>query len=426
MLNADTSLTPRQKSFLKNNAETKLFEAEYFDPPSKKTLHYASFYGGPQAGKWDMQHIADFKDREDIALSYNGNNLYRSPVPKNVEQTLTGSYPADIGTGFVMGDYRRMIDKGLIADISGLWEEEEWDHVFPESIKKMASFDGKQYFVPMAYQWNPIWYRKDIFEKNELTPPKTWEELLELCDRLNELGYTPFTIGVQNWPPPVARWFTTFNLRLNGPEFHEQVMKGEVPYTDDRIRNVFIHWRELFRHNAFADSSFANNYQDAIQSLTSGNTVMYNLGEWIFESPPVRQIEAKLDFFPFPEMNSDVTPAEIVHTYGAFMRTDNSNPEKSEALLKWLAGAASQQSNVETNRRIVANREVDQSLYSDVQKRMITYINNTEVLVPLFEMNTHPDFAQKALGIFQQYWEHPEDIGSTLEKLEKARKEVFQ
>lgn len=426
MIESDTSLAPPVRNFYRYNAQTQLTILQNFDPPGATDFHYASFFGGPPAGQWDMQNIAEFKEREGIKLSYNPNNLYQSPVPGNVEQTLTGPYPADVGTGFVMGDYRRFIERGLLDDISDLWEEENWDEVFPTPFKKMATHNGKQYFVPMAYQWNPIWYRKDIFEEHGLTPPETWDELLELCGRLNELGYTPFTIGVQNWPPPVARWFTTFNLRLNGPEFHEQVMRGEVPYTDERIRNVFIHWRELFRQNAFANDSYDNTYASALQDLNSGKAVMYNLGEWLFESPPIQQISAKLDFFSFPKINPDVTRAEIVHSYGAYITTNNSDLETSKELLKWLASAESQQSNSEANSRIVANMKVDPDIYSDVQKRIIQHINDTEVLVPLFEMNTHPEFAQKALTVFQEFWQNPEDIDSALNKLEEARQKVFE
>lgn len=424
MLKSDTTLPPPVKNFFKNNAQTKIFVAEHFDAPIKSDLHYVSYYGGVPAGKWDMQNILEFKKREDIKLSYDGNNFYQSPVPTNVEQRLTDANLPDVATGSIAGDYRRFIERGLLADISDLWQREGWDEVFPESFKEMGSYEGKQYFVPMAYQWNPIWYRKDIFDKHDLTPPESWDELLELCDRLNELGYTPFTISVQNWPPPMARWFTILNLRLNGPDFHEQVMRGNIPYTDDRIRNVFVHWRELFRNEAFADSSFTNNYQAGIKAFTSGDAVMYNLGEWIFESPQVQKIEEKLDFFAFPKMSPDVKDAEIVHAYGAYMLKD-SNPKPSETLLKWLASTESQESNAKINNRIVANRNVDQSLYSDVQKRISRYINGTEVLVPLLEVNTHPEFATKALSIFQEYWEHPEDIDVAMNKLEEARKEVF-
>jgi len=424
MLEADTTLPANQKNFFRNNAELKLYEAEHFDHPMESSIHYVSYYGGVPAGKWDMKNLADFKKSSNEYVSYAGNNLYFRPVPNNVEETFSSRYPADVSHSFISGDYRRYVKQGEIADITELWNQNSWDEIFLEPFQKLSEVDGKKYFVPMAFQWNPVFYRKDIFDKHGLTPPDSWDELLELVDRLNELGYIPFSIAVQQWPPPVARWFTTLNLRLNGPEFHERVMKGNIPYTDSRIRNVFEHWRELFRRDAFADSSYANTYSKGVQDLTSGKAVMYNLGEWLFESLDEEQ-GAKLDFFAFPEIKPGLPSAEIVHTYGAFMNANTDNPDQAAELLTYLAGMESQTSNVQENQRVVANTNVNQDLYSDLQKRIIQRIKQTDVLVPLFEMNTHPEFASKALTVFQEFWKNPEDIDGALNKLETARKEVF-
>lgn len=423
MLETDTTLAPPVKNFYRNNAAMQLYKVRNFNPVATAEVRYASFYGGVPAGRWDMQNLSDFKQQTELKISYNGNNLYRSPVPNNIGSPFASNYPADVVHSFIGGDYRRFIRDGKIADISNLWEKHEWGEVFPKPFKKMATVDGKQYFLLMAFQWNPVWYRRDIFKKEGLSPPETWEELLELCNRLNDLGYTPFTIAVQQWPPPVARWFTVLNLRLNGPEFHDRLMQGEVSYQDERIRNVFVHWKELLEINAFSDSSWNNNYSKALQDLNSGKALMYNLGEWIFESLDEEQ-KAKLDFFAFPEMNPAVTKAEIVHVYGAFIHADSEKPEESKALLDWLADKESQQSNAEANRRTVSHSQIDTTVYTDVQRRIIEHVNATKVLVPLFEMYTHPDFARAAFPIFQAFWKS-RDINRAMSELEAVRQDVF-
>jgi ABC-type glycerol-3-phosphate transport system substrate-binding protein len=424
MLEADTVLSPPFKNFFRNNAEMQLFNLRHFEPPATAGFHYDGFFGGFPAGKWDMENLAEFQKESGISLSYRGTNLYQSPVPAGIASSFKGKHPANAVHSFIGGDYGRLVREGKITDISHLWEKEGWSRQFPNAFKQMASVEGKQYFLPMAYQWNPIWYRKDIFEKEGLRPPKTWDELLELCVRLNELGYTPFTIAVQQWPPPVARWFTILNLRLNGPEFHERLMRGEISYKNEKVRNVFVHWKELFQKQAFADSSWSNTYATALQELNSGKAVMYNLGEWLFESLDEEQ-GAKLDFFPFPEIYPELPSAEIVHAYGAFIPAGSDQPEQSEELLRWLSTKKSQQSNAESNDRTVAHAHVDPSVYTDHQKRIINYVNSTEVLVPLFEMNTHPDFARAAFPIFQDFWK-TQDIDRALDALESSRKKIFK
>ncbi|MGD8748723.1 MAG: extracellular solute-binding protein [Balneolaceae bacterium] len=421
----EQDLPPRQERRLKSKAQTNLYRVKHFVPPSKDAFNYISFYGGIPAGKWDMENVAGFNRKHpDLPVSYTGNNLYFRPIPGNTEETFNSSNPTDIATGFIGGYLTDFIRQGDITDISDLWNSNNWDEVFPKAFTRLSGYNGKQYFVPMAYQWNPVWYRKDIFDKHGLNPPKSWKELLSLCDRLNELGYAPFSISVQNWPPPVARWFSILDLRLNGPDFHQQVSQGEVSFKNERIRNVFEHWQTLFRHHAFPDSSYTYNYTNGIQAFTSGKAVMYNLGEWLFESLNEEQAK-ELDFFVFPPMKPGIPSAEIVHVYGAYMTNRSTHPAGARAMLAYLGSRSSQQSNVTANHRIVANSRVDSSLYTPVQRRIIKQMNHTDQLVPLFEFSTKPAFGRKALRIFQEFWKDPEDIDGTLVKLEKARREVF-
>jgi len=422
----EQELPPRLENLLRSKAEFNLYKTEHFAPPSEETFNYVSYYGGNPAGKREMEDIARFNGMNpDLKISFIGNNYYSSPVPSGIADIFGGEHPADVVSGAIGGYFLRFAAQGRIADITGLWEEQEWDRMFTEPFRKMSASGGKKYFVPTAYQWNPVWYRKDIFDRHNLAPPGSWQELLELCDRLNELGYAPFSISVQNWPPPTARWFTILNLRLNGADFHRRVTRGEVAFTDDRIRSVFEHWRELFRHGAFADTSYTWNYRNGIRALTSGDAVMYNLGEWIFESLDKQQ-GANLDFFAFPPIAPGVEQAEIVHAYGAFMTADtrDRHPEAAESLLTWLAGTESQAGIVRTNSRTVANTGVADSLYSDLQRRLTHYVNGVEEFVPLLELSMDPEMARPALEVFQEYWENPEEIDAALQKLEAARSRV--
>lgn len=418
------NLPANRKNFFKRNAQTRITIAENFDVPGPSALNYVSYFGGQPAGNWDMQNLIEFKNNHELKVSYTPNNLYRRPVPNTIATPFEDGAHADVVSSFVGGVYRKYVRNGAIADISDLWQAQGWDNAFPASFKRLVTYERRPYFVPQAFQLNPIWYRKDIFEKHGWQPPQTWEELLTLCEEIHAAGYSPFTVAAEVWPPPVARWFTILNLRLNGPDFYEQVLRGEVPYTDEKIKNVFAHWRELFEHHAFGDSTGWNNYQAAIQEIVAGKAVMYNLGEWLFEGL-WEPTPSQLDFFVFPELNPEVRSAEIVHTYGAFMLADSQHPETAKALLRYLGSKASQTSNVKAIGRVNANLHVDQDLYTDVQKRLFQRVKETEVLVPLFEFSTHPEMAETALKAFVEFWRYPGQAEQILAVLEEQRRKVF-
>lgn len=52
-----------------------------------------------------------------------------------------------------------------------------WDD-YMESFAGQASWDGKRQCLPIAGYWHMLHYRKDLFEKAGLEPPKTFEEML--------------------------------------------------------------------------------------------------------------------------------------------------------------------------------------------------------------------------------------------------------
>ena len=325
------------------------------------------------------------------------------------------------------GAYRDYIERGDIADITALWEAEGWYDKFPENFQKLSSHNGRQYFVPQAFQLNPIWYRKDVFSKLNLSPPDSWEALLTICDTLHQAGYQPFALaGESRWPLPLARWFTILNLRLNGPEFHESVSKGEVDFTDPRIKGVFQYWTQLFDHQAFSDSVAQTGYQTALNQLVQGEAAMYNLGEWMFESLPVN-MQTKLGFFFLPQIRTDIPQAEIVHTYGAFLMANNPHEAEAKTVLKFLGSKKSHANTAGEVNRLTPHADLRPNIYfSKMQRDLLTGIKDVDLLVPLLEFNMAPDMAKALLEGFRAFCDDRNDIDNVLAKLENTRRELFQ
>ncbi|MCP4361303.1 MAG: extracellular solute-binding protein [Chloroflexi bacterium] len=394
-------------------------------PETIGTLNYIAYFGGQPAGHWDHDNFNAYQETHPgLETSYYGGSIYTSPVPKPIHSRLTREETADVFSSFIVGSLQPYVEQGLIMDISDIWAERGWDEVFPATLKEYVSYEGRQYFVPQAIQWNPIWYSSDIFAELGLAPPQTWDEFLTTCNTLHEAGYIPVTVSSITWTPPLARWFTILNLRLNGPDFHESLMRGDVPYDDPRVRDVFVHWQEMFAHNCFDDSRVG--YGEAADQIYDGRAAMYNLGEWLSESYSDGLPET-LDFFSFPPINPDVPPAEIVHLYGAYIHANTPNLEQAEAYLTYLGNVESQTSNVQTINRLVANKAVDPTLYNDVYLRGLEFVEDAGQITQLYELNTHPDMAQAGLRAFSAFFADPDDetIDEILTDLESMRGRVF-
>lgn len=70
-----------------------------------------------------------------------------------------------------------------------------------------------------------IFYNKEIFARHGLTRPATWEEFVRICDMLLANGETPMSLSGQN-PFISSLWFDYLNMRMNGPEFHRDLVAG--------------------------------------------------------------------------------------------------------------------------------------------------------------------------------------------------------
>lgn len=388
-------------------------------------LNYIAFHGGALAGELERENFeAYLAQHQNLTGKFESFDLYSAPVPRDIHEVLNRANPPDVMSGFVGGVLTEYIQQGKLADLSDLWRAQGWDRVFPKSLKDASSYNGKQYFVPMAIQWNPIWYRKNIFEELQLSIPTTWEELLSACERIAEAGYIPLAISVEGWNPPVARWFTILNLRLNGAQFHEELMRGKVSYTDPRVRAVFEHWAEMFERNCFAEDSAQSTYPVALRQFMFGQAAMYNLGEWLFESIP-SQFNPAFDFFSLPTLNENVERAEIVHLYGAYMLSDTKNRAAAEDFLAYRGSVETQELHWIRLHRLVGNREVKQRYFSETYLKGLDFVTESKQMAPLFEFNTEPSVAELGLESFVAFWNDPSEIDSILNALEEGRQKAF-
>ncbi|WP_075257996.1 ABC transporter substrate-binding protein [Herbaspirillum camelliae] len=198
--------------------------------------------------------------------------------------------------------------RGLLEDLSSDWQKNNWDVLFA-SLKTPSSFNGKQYAMPTQYFAWGIYYRKDLFEKVGIKEePKTWEEFLDACKKLKAAGIAPIAVGGRDsWT--LAAWFDYLDLRINGYEFHMQLMKGDIAYTDARVKKVYNAWKTLIDNKYFIDNPLSYSL-DSVQPIYSqGHAAMMLMGTFLSPGlPPNTKLQT--GFFRFPTIDPKIAPAE--------------------------------------------------------------------------------------------------------------------
>lgn len=385
---------------------------------------YNSMHGDPKPREADMEIVRRFEE-ENPGAKVVHSIVAHEDFKQAIRAYLTASTPPDVLTWFAGNRARYFIDKGLIMDISDVWEEQGWNETYAKGWQAMSSVDGKQYFLPTSWYWWAVYYRPSVFEKFGLEVPKTWDEFTGVCDTLVANGVKPFTIGTKyRWT--AAAWFDYFNMRINGPEFHINLMLGKEQYDDPRVKKVFTEWGKFIDKGYFIESPAAYSWSEAIPFMLDESAAMYLMGDFIRDSYPEDQ-HGDLDFFRFPIYDASVPVGEDAPTDGYFLAAKSANPEMGKKLLAMFGSKESQEYFAETMGRLNTHGEVDINLFNANQQKGIAMINDTDFVAQFYDRDTTPEMADVGMNAFMEFWDNHSsaDIDRICAKLEQTRREVF-
>lgn len=386
-------------------------------------LFYNSNQSDPLPRQADEAMVAAFQEASGIRVEHS--TVGHEDFKQAIRTYLTSDNPPDVLTWFAGNRARFFIDRGLIMDISDVWEEQGWNESYPRGLQALSTVDDKQYFVPTNYYWWAVYYRPSMYEEAGITSvPETWDELLATCDALNDAGYIPFTIGTKfRWT--TAAWFDYLNMRINGPEFHIDLMLGKESYADPRVVEVFEHWKQLLDRNCFIDNAAAYSWQEALDFMIQGDAATYLMGAFITDSYP-DELEDDLDFFRFPIINPDVPIGEDAPTDGYFAAANAANPELAKEMLAYIGGAENQRMMFEMTGRLAANGDVDKSIYDEVTQKGIALIEGADYVAQFYDRDTTPEMADRGMNVFMSFWGNPgQDLVAMLEALDAERIRIF-
>ncbi|MEA2583904.1 MAG: multiple sugar transport system substrate-binding protein, partial [Thermomicrobiales bacterium] len=137
--------------------------------------------------------------------------------------------------------------------------------------------DGKMYFVPWTYYCWGIHYRPSLFAEKGWTVPTNLDELKSLADNMKTAGVVPFALGNDGrWP--AMGTFDQLNFRMNGYQFHIDLMAGKEKWTDERVKNVFTTWETLLPYHQ--ENPNGRTWEEAGSALVNKEAGMMTIGNF--------------------------------------------------------------------------------------------------------------------------------------------------
>jgi len=366
------------------------------------------------------QVFANFQKASGITPKVN--TVQHETYQEQINNYLQGR-PDDVWMWFAGYRMQFFAQRGLAGPVTDVWQKIGGN--FTEAFKQASTgLDGQQYFIPFSYYPWAVFYRKSLFEEKGYQPAKTWDELVALAKKMKSDGLTPIAFAdKQGWP--AMGTFDYLNMRVNGYDFHINLMGGRESWTDPKVATVFDTWRELLPHHQ--QGALGRTWEEAGQALHQKKAGMYLLGMFVGQQFPGADRD-DLDFFAFPEIDSTIGTDSVEAPIDGFMLAKSPREEQNaKRLLEYLAGTEAVNTYLKSDPNFIAAKsQADTSGYTALQKRSAELIGSAAHISQFLDRDTRPDFASTVMiPSLQEFIRKPNDVAGLTKKIEAQKKTIF-
>ena len=334
--------------------------------------------------------------------------------------------PPDVVNWYAANRMLPYVNANLFMDVSDLWEEPAFEAL--ASTKGAMTINDAQWGVPYTYyQWG-VYYRADIFEELGLEEPTTWDEEIANCQAILDSGRKCYTIGTKFlWT--AGGWFDYLNSRTNGYDFHMALARGEIEWTDDRVRQTFANWRQLIDMGAFIDDHQTYSWQEALPFILEGEATAYLMGN--FAVAAMRDgglTDDQLDFYQFPVINPDVDYAEDAPTDTFHIASGAQNVEAAKEFLRFVTSPEVQSAinGGDALGQLPVNANASVSDDKFIQQGFDMLSNNAGGgVMQFFDRDFPAEMASVGMEGLQEFMVFPDNLDDILARLEDARQRIY-
>ena len=326
---------------------------------------------------------------------------------------------ADVLPWFAGAKLDAFVKKGWIAPLSTA----PWQTEMTPGAMAAVTLDGHAYGMPLSlYQWG-FYFLKPVFKKHDIDPPVTWADLLTACAKLRRANMTPIALG-SSAPWVLAGWFDYLDLRLNGIEFHRQLMRGDVPYTDARVKRVFLKWRELLDAKCFPANHARDDWRTAMPSLYRRKAGMFLIGNFVIPSMP-QEVRSEMGFFPFPTLDDRIPNYEEAPLDILTIPSNAKNKKEAELFLAFMADAKVQFTLNDAMGMIPANKNSPESQDPFISAGT-KLIRSAKGITHYFDRDSIVEMNRPAMEKMAEFMQNPDSLDRILQDLEVIRSKSYQ
>jgi multiple sugar transport system substrate-binding protein len=288
---------------------------------------------------------------------------------------------------------------------------------FAPATLEGTRIDGEVYGFPVYYYGWGFVYRKSLFKRLGLQPPRTWTEFTDACKRLKAAGVAPLAVGARHgWP--AAGWFDYLNLRINGIDFHRRLLRGDEQFGDARVRKVFDVWGDLLRSGYFLDATMDQDWDQVLPYVYRNQAGMVLMGSFVAAKFPA-DMRHDMGFFAFPRMAPDMPMYEEAPLDVLVQPVGGKNPAARKRFLAFLADSGALARLQEAN-QTVSPQGGSTAPPGSLRAASHAIVNDAAGLTFFFDRDARAAMVQPAFEAMRQFLKPPHDSEQAVRSIERA------
>ena len=253
------------------------------DETSKKSvkLSVTTTYAGEDT------NAQNYKDAVAAWESKTGNKVDDSSATS--DETFKSRITTDFETGsepdvlfFFNGvDSNQFVEQGKVVSVDEIRKEyPDYASNMKDDMLGASPVDGKNYSIPVNGFWEGMFVNKEVLKKAGVDVPTkdtTWDEFLQMCEKIKKAGYTPIAASLLEIP---HYWFEYSIYNFDSPTTHNTVPAK----VDDAAGKAWVSGLEdiktLYEKGYFPANTLTAKDDETFQLFTDDKAAFLCDGSW--------------------------------------------------------------------------------------------------------------------------------------------------
>ncbi|WP_159084187.1 ABC transporter substrate-binding protein [Saccharobesus litoralis] len=336
---------------------------------------------------------------------------------ERIGYSLIRNNGADIIFTHSAGRLMAKVNKGLVTDITSLWDELNLQQAIHSQLLPHVSLNNRYFALPYKFTTWGLFYHQNL--TTQFGPvPQTWPEFVEYCIKLKNHGWHVFPSNSKQ-PWVATSWFEHIILRTQGADLLYQIASGEKSFYDSDVRQAFVKWKELIDHDLFSYGWYEERWEKTLPLLLrkklafifSGSSYMVNNAQKFENGHKIKRVS-------FPKI-ADIPRYESAPVEAFFINARSKKQKLAKQFIKYLANKDVQTSIAQKLHAIPAHKHA-QLGENPILKQDIDAFKTSVAVTPFFDRLAEPKFEKYVQPLLVEFLKNG-DIDKTLHDLEQVR-----